>query len=78
MAISQLYANYNTKALANLIYLNNLSDFEFKDEAAYYLALTYIKTNKTLDARKVLQNLKNQDSEYADRAKQILSEMRWF
>lgn len=78
MAISELYSYDTNKAIDNLVYLNNLTNYRFTCQAAFYLALAYIKTNQTNNARKLLLNLKDGDSEYAICAAEILAEMRWF
>lgn len=78
MAISELYSNDFDKAINNLRYLNNLNDYIFKEPSAFYLALAYIKTNQIHKARKLLNDLRQGDSEYASQANEMLTRMRWF
>jgi len=78
MAISQLFSNDIDNAINNLVDLTKLSNYLFKDQADYYLALAYIRSNQVSKARKLLKDIKEGNSEYANQAAEMLNEMRWF
>jgi len=78
MAISELRSNDIDNAINNLIYLDSLSNYVYKDQVDYYLSLSYIKNNQINKARRLLTNIQKSDSEYAATATEMLKKMRWF
>jgi len=65
-------------AIKNLLYLSELKDYKYKEDAAFYLALAYIKNSQSFAAGKVLWNIKRSNGKYNRQADEILEKMWWF
>ena len=78
LAISQLNTNEIDKAISNLEFLKNLSDFEYLNDVSFHLAMAYIEKNKRDKAKFLLKELIKTDNKFTDQSKEILKKMRWF
>lgn len=78
LALSQLKTSDIDQAVSNLEYLNKIEYFDFKDEVKFYLALSYLKVDKTKKAKLLLKSISTSNSIYNKKSKKIIDKMRWF
>jgi tetratricopeptide (TPR) repeat protein len=75
--ISQLKSGKEEQAEMNFSYLLNLKNAEFQQEAQWYKALTYLKTNDTEDAWEILRKISETPGHpYKNKAKKVIGEIR--
>jgi len=75
--ISQLEAEKEEKALQSFRYILNLGESNIQDQSQWYLALTFLKTNKTESALKILQIIsEKQNHPYRKKADDIIDNLK--
>ena len=74
--ISQLKSGKEEQAEMNFSYLLNLKNVEFQQEAQWYKALTYLKTNDTEDAWEILRKISETPGHpYKKKAEKVIGEI---
>lgn len=63
------------KASQILTPLSKDNNYRFRDESSWYLALAYLKLDKIEEAKSVLEELKQGNSRYADKATKVLRKL---
>ncbi len=79
--IELLENNKLSQATDHLIYLSSLSGFKYKEEAEWALALIYLKKDQRKEAQKVLLQMIETNSYYAEEAKKVVEKLKkrkWF
>jgi hypothetical protein len=78
LAISQLKIGDIERARINLKAVSSSKNTVQHDDANFYLALYYLKTNNRQEAKRILLSLVANSKEYEEEAKYILQKLRWF
>jgi hypothetical protein len=75
--ISQLEAEKEEKALQSFRYILNLGESDIQDQSQWYLALAFLKTNKTESAFEILQIIsEKQNHPYKKKADDIIDNLK--
>jgi len=77
MSISQLKTGSLDKAINNFSYLIKIPDYQYQEDAKYFLALTYIQKGEIKKSRQILKTILL-GSKYYQSRQEILGSMRWF
>lgn len=79
MLAYSLYASDQlNKAQEYLVYLSKARDLETSNRSLLLLALVEVKRGNNFEARKILRNLKSQNTEVSATAANMLQKLRWF
>ena len=78
LAIAKINTDESDKGIDILKRLDNISNFEFKNDVKYHLAFAYIKTDDRKNAKKLLNELAKTDNKFKKDAITILKKIRWF
>jgi hypothetical protein len=79
--INQIATNDLATTIDNLAYLSSLSDFEYREESEWALALVYVKNNQRKDAQKILSQIIENHTYYAGNAQELAEQLKakkWF
>ena len=77
LAIAQLNSDSIGAAIRNFEFLNQVENYEYRDQVLYYLALAYIKVGDRGKAKRILYRIRESESEYKDKSNEILKKLRW-
>ena len=77
LGISYMQSGKSQEAINQFKTIISKNDFNFEDEARWYLALAYLKTNNITNAREALSVLASEsDRDHHEEAKKILSSLK--
>ncbi len=74
-AMAYLETDNTNNAIEHLNIIIESQDVFYLEHAQWYLGLAYIKSGKTSDAKRILENIVNNDSFYASEAKKVLKKL---